>query len=87
MNGFYELWDVDTGNIIGTFETEADALGIVHDLIQCNDADYADDLVLGYRDRQGEWRSVATGAALAARADALLPERIGIAGIGSNRSR
>ncbi len=60
----YDLWDVETGNMISTFESEEVALKLVTDLLECNGLDYAGALDLGYLDEHGEVHSLATGAAL-----------------------
>ncbi len=63
----YELWDVDSGNMIGSFETEADALAEVRGLAAANAPGYADDLSLGRFDASGG-ALIAEGAELLARA-------------------
>ena len=37
---FYELWDVRSGNIINTYDTEAEALDVVRQLVALNGLDY-----------------------------------------------
>lgn len=70
----YDLWDVEAGNLVGTFDTEGEALGLVRDLLDANGSDYADALDLGCVDEQGAFRTIATGAALAATARTAVPE-------------
>jgi hypothetical protein len=67
MRDWYELWDVDAGNMIGAFETEHDALVEVRALIDANGPDYALDLALASR-REDGGEPIAEGAALARRA-------------------
>lgn len=71
---FYELWDVETGNIIGDFDSEAEALAMVRDLLAANSPDYADALSLGRTDESGQTTLVAESHALAALALAASPE-------------
>ena len=74
MDAWYELWDVDTGNLVGTFASEADALAEVRGLLAVNGTSYADDLSLGRR-LGGGGELIAEGAELARRAEAARPER------------
>lgn len=67
---FYELWDVESGNIINTYDTEARALEVVRGLLGANPPALAGDLALGWRDEKGDGSLIAEGAALAARARA-----------------
>ena len=62
----YDLWDVGTGNIINTYDTEYDALRIVRELVNLNGEEYAAALSLGYEEDDGSAGIVAEGAALAA---------------------
>lgn len=62
---FYVLWDVETGNIVGDFATEAEALSVVRELLDDNAPDYADALTLGCTADDGTSRPVAEGQALA----------------------
>ncbi len=72
----YELWDVETGNMIGVFDTEADALRVVSDLLKVDGIDYAEALDLGSLDDQGNpAATIATGKALVRMLGALVPER------------
>ena len=74
MTAWYELWDVDAGNIVGTYTSEAEALAEVRGLLAVNGASYADDLSLGRRhDAGGEL--IAEGHALARLAEAEHPGR------------
>ena len=78
-NAGYDLWDVETGNMIGTFETEDEALRLVHDLLEANGVDYAGSLDLGRIDADGGSHSIATGAALLARVRALTAKDLSFA--------
>ena len=70
MDGTFDLWDIESGNMIGTFESESEALAIVRDLVAANGTGYAEALDLGWIDSSGHSRSIATGSALLARAHA-----------------
>jgi hypothetical protein len=50
----YELWDVASGNRIGSFGTESEALVAASELLEVNDADLLDDLALGAVFTKGE---------------------------------
>ena len=69
MTVWYELWDVDAGNIVGTFTSQAEALAEVLGLLAVNGASYAADLSLGRRSPDGG-ELIAEGSALAQLAEA-----------------
>lgn len=64
MDKLYELWDIEAGNLIGTFETQAAALAIVHELIVLNGSEYAEALELGAQTSDDRFELVGTGAEL-----------------------
>ena len=66
----YDLWDTPSGNIINTYETEAQALAMVRDLIEANGEDFADALSLGYETDDGSVGIIADGRDLEVRARA-----------------
>jgi hypothetical protein len=66
---FYELWDLDSRNMIGDFDTEYEALVMVHDLLEVNVPSFADFLSLGCNEDDGSFRIVAQGRPLAVMAD------------------
>ncbi len=68
MATFFELWDVESGNLIGTYETEERALRVVRQALDANGEDYAQALALGSEDDDGDSEVIAKGAQLAARA-------------------
>lgn len=70
MSRYYDLWDVDTGTSLGTYETEADALAVARELITSIGPHYAEALDLGYQNAEGGWSSIASGADLLVRLDA-----------------
>ena len=63
---FYELWDLEGGNMIGDFDTEAEALATIRELLDANTPDYADALALGCTGEDGKTQIIAEAAALAA---------------------
>ncbi len=65
---FYELWDVVSGNMINTYDTEDEALAIVRDLVALNGPAYACALSLAFEDDKENTSLVAKGADLAQRA-------------------
>jgi hypothetical protein len=64
MDTSFELWDVDAGNLIGTFETRDAALAIVRDLIRLNGSEYAESLELGSQPATGDFEVLGTGLEL-----------------------
>jgi hypothetical protein len=73
---FYELLDLDSGNMINTFSTEAATLEAVRKLLELNGDDYANDLAYGWADDEDEeaGEAIAQGAALLERVRALAPQ-------------
>ena len=72
----YELWDVGTGNCIGRYAAEEEALARVMELLGRFGRDYAADLELAAEDDLGTFLGSQSGAALVARAQAVLaPDR------------
>jgi hypothetical protein len=68
---FYELWDIRSGNIINTYDTEDEALRVVRDLLTLNGLDYGSVLSLSYEDDDENTTLIAKGPALAQRAQML----------------
>lgn len=62
----YEIWDTETGNIIGAWGTQAQALDVVRDAAQRNGESAIDDLALILEVEDGESRLIAEGSALLA---------------------
>lgn len=62
----YELWDVETGNAIATFDRRADALALVRELAEGNEPAYVGSLALGLEGAAGRTTLIAQGPALAA---------------------
>jgi len=65
---FSELWDVRSGNIINTYDTETEALDVVRYLVALNGLEYAGALSLSFEDDAENTTLVAKGTALAQRA-------------------
>jgi hypothetical protein len=61
MTPFYTLWDVEVGNSLGTYPSEAEVRSVVEQLLVANGPDYADVLEVGLQDTMGEWRRIAIG--------------------------
>ena len=70
----YELMDVESANLVGTYETEAAALAVVRAAIREHGPHYVEAFALGTSDEEGEGEQIAAGAALAARVLAAAPE-------------
>jgi hypothetical protein len=64
----YELMDLKSANLVGTFATEAEALAVVRGALARHGHSSVADLALGCSDGSDEGRLLAEGAALAARA-------------------
>lgn len=71
MEPFYEIWDVGTGNCLGTFDTEDEGLAAVSAILDANGMEFAPSLVFGLddpNDATGDTRLPAfTGEALVER--------------------
>lgn len=63
---FYALWDLESGNSLGDFDSEAEVLAVVRDLLDANEPDYAEALSLGRTNDDGTTTVVADGVALVA---------------------
>ena len=66
----YELWDLDSGNCVGMYGTEREALADVRDTVRRHGREAAVTLGLGRRESEAEFAAVAEGDALIARAEA-----------------
>lgn len=67
----YELWDVESGNLVSAYETEVDALATVREMIDLHGRSYAEALALVRDDDQADVETLAIGAALVARAQSM----------------
>jgi hypothetical protein len=68
MEERYEIWDTETGNLIGEFPTEDEALQLVRHAIEDWGKDAAATLVMGYGQNDEVASQVAEGEALIKRA-------------------
>ena len=59
----YEVWDTETNNLVGGFETEHDALVALDE----HGDGYVETLLLGYGNRRGRSRLIAMGPDLVER--------------------
>jgi hypothetical protein len=69
----YELWDTESRNVVGEYETEDEALAVVRHAIDRDGPGAADSLMLAFEDRTGRSRMIASGAELADRARVAAP--------------
>lgn len=69
----YELWNLESGNMIGDFSTEEAALVEVHAVVRSHGAVTVAAWALAYEDDDGETHPIAEGAVLAQRAAAVAP--------------
>jgi hypothetical protein len=60
----YELWETRSGNLMGSFASEAEALAVVRDAIRQHGRGYAETLILAREDDE-ETVTLAEGAGLA----------------------
>ena len=68
MAATYELWDMESRNIIGAHAMEADALRSIAHAVHTYGPDYAHSLALIREDSRGRSRLIAQGADLMQRA-------------------
>jgi hypothetical protein len=71
------VWDARSGNLLGSYGAEAEALALVHDIAAQADAEVLPHLGLVWADDEDEEQGglVAEGAALVERALAAAPRR------------
>ena len=65
---FYEVWDTASGNVLGSFGTEWEALALVRDLASRRPESHALSLLWGDEDDEDLGGELATGGELLARA-------------------
>lgn len=66
MSRYFELWDTDSGNLMATFDTEAEAITVVRETIRQDGSEAVADWVLGWGDEEGNGEAIAHGRHLAA---------------------
>ena len=64
----FALWDLDTGNLVGVYDSEPAALAVVRAAITAHGTACIDPLALVRETRRGRARTIAAGKALAQRA-------------------
>lgn len=71
----YELWDTVSRNLLDDFDTEAEALAAIGELLAANEPDMTDGLELIRVGGPGGGATIARDADLAMRAQAAAPQR------------
>lgn len=61
---YYELWDVETANMVGTYDTESDALGAVRRMMDKAGSDAAEPCALAVVDEEDRATEIARGREL-----------------------
>jgi hypothetical protein len=64
----YELWHIPSGNLVSTFEQEADALMVVRRVFEQGGREAGESFALGTKNRRGRIRPIANGPDLLTRA-------------------
>lgn len=64
----YELWEMRSGNLVGSWPAEAEALAVVREALARHGPEFVASLSLLSEDTQGDTTVVAEGAALVERA-------------------
>ena len=72
----YELWDLPSRNLIGTYATRREALADLRAAIANHGVDYVADFMLGQEDVEGHSRMIAKGSDLVTLALADAPEGV-----------
>ncbi len=74
----YELWNIASGNRVGEFESQDEALASVRRTMHQHGASMIETLALGYEneDEDGEGEVIACGADLAALAQPRIPHSV-----------
>ena len=57
----YELWQMRTRNIVGSFATKAEALAVVRQAAEAQGETFVETLFLGHEDSNGRSRPIAQG--------------------------
>lgn len=71
----YELWDTTSRNLLDDFDTEAEALEAVRDLVALNGPDCTEAMALTRVHADGHMVTLAVGADVATRANAAGPKQ------------
>ena len=73
----YELWDLVSGNLLGSYSSESEALAWVGRYLEDEGPAYVHDLALDGPDATGQRRQIAEGVALVELARSVSPSSIG----------
>ena len=76
----YEIWDTETNNLLGTYEAEDAALEVLSRALREHGAGYVETLLLGYENKRGRSRLIATGSSLVDRVRTRGPESLAVVG-------
>ncbi|MPZ13659.1 MAG: hypothetical protein GEU73_04425 [Chloroflexi bacterium] len=60
----YELWQSETRNLMGSFETEEEAVSLLRRMLRAHGPTYVQHIVLGYEDDDGHSKTLARGKEL-----------------------
>lgn len=72
----YEVMDMATFTLLGSYETEEEALAVVRELLEINDPSWVDDLAIGHERPDGSPGEPLFGPTLLARLEqATVPAR------------
>jgi hypothetical protein len=64
----FELWETSTGNLIGSYAAEQEALELIRGAIEAHGDAYVHSIALGYAGTDGRSRILAQGKGLVERA-------------------
>ena len=81
MSVLFELWDIESGNLIGAYDSQEAALTIVRDANTRHGASYVRGLLLSRENSRGRSRTIAMGDALLELAEVAGPVHAPIAAI------
>jgi hypothetical protein len=71
----YELWDLDTRNLLAVFDSEAAALASIREDLRAHGRAAVENPLLGWAEEDGGGGEIAAGADLIAHAEAALQAR------------
>lgn len=66
----FQLWDVQTGNMVGAYDSDTAALAVVWKLLSTHGPEYVETLALARVTRRGDTTTIALGHDLIKRAQA-----------------
>ena len=61
----YELWEMATGNLIGAYASQEEALAFIGRAVMAHGEGYVDSILLGVEDENGRSKTIAMGEGLA----------------------